>query len=85
MSLYLDNTGGIGICGRCSLKFPLAELRPDVNFPGLMVCSDDADEIDPYRLPARQPENITLRYPRPDVPLTTTTVAPGDPSWPISS
>jgi hypothetical protein len=42
---------------------------PDPNFPGMRVCKDDLDQFDPWRLPAIQPENITLRHPRPDVPL----------------
>lgn len=74
MPIYIDPTGestyGIGLCARCSRKFPLAQLRPDPNSPGLMVCDDDADEFDPYRLPARQTENITLPFTRPDLPLT---------------
>lgn len=73
MSIYLDTRGrstlAIGICGRCSRKFPLDELMPDPNYPGLRVCRVDLDEYDPYRLPARQPENITVRFPRPDTPL----------------
>jgi hypothetical protein len=40
---------------------------PDPNFPGMRVCKDDLDNFDPWRLPAIQPENITLRFPRPDV------------------
>lgn len=32
-----------------------------------MVCPDDLDQYDPWRLAARQTENITLRHPRPDV------------------
>lgn len=74
MPVYIDPTGhsnyGIGLCARCSRKFPLDELRPDPNSPGLMVCDEDADEFDPYRLPARQTENITLPFTRPDLPLT---------------
>jgi hypothetical protein len=88
MPLFLDTSGratvGIGICARCSQKFPLEELAPDVNYPGLMVCRDDMDEIDPYRLPPRETESITLMYPRPDVPLQTTSVAPGSAAWPVS-
>lgn len=75
MPLYLDTTGhstlAIGICGRCSRKFPLDELVEDGNAPGLRVCKADRDEYDPYRLPARQPENITLQFARPDVSLAT--------------
>ena len=74
MPVFLDTTGrgtlAIGICGRCSRKFSLDELHPDPNYPGLRVCKDDLDEYDPYRLPARQPEDIALRYPRPDEPLS---------------
>lgn len=73
MSVFLDTRGkstlAIAICGRCSRKFPYDDLMPDPNIPGLRVCKDDLDEYDPYRLPARQTENITLRFPRPDTPL----------------
>lgn len=47
----------------------LDDLYPDANYPGLRVCREDLDEYDPYRLPARQPETITLRFTRPDTPL----------------
>jgi hypothetical protein len=47
----------------------LEDLMPDPNSPGLMVCRKDLDELDPYRLPARQTENITLKFTRPDLPL----------------
>ena len=73
MTLYLDTRGqptyGIGICARCQRKYPLAELSPDPNSKGLMVCGMDRDVLDPYRLPARQAEHITLPFNRPDVPL----------------
>jgi hypothetical protein len=72
--MFIDPTGqptyGIGLCARCSRKFPLAELYPDPNSPGLMVCRDDIDDYDPYRLPARVTEDITLPFVRPDVSLT---------------
>ena len=44
-------------------------LREDPNAPGLMVCPDDVDQFDPWRLAAIQTENITLRHPRPDVSI----------------
>lgn len=73
MAVFLDTRGkstlAVAICGRCSRKFPYDELQPDPNYPGLRVCKDDLDDFDPYRLPARQPENISLRFPRPDTPL----------------
>src|SRR5580692_3126199 len=81
MPVFLDPRGratyGIGICARCSRKMFLEELSPDPNSPGLMVCEEDKDVLDPYRLPARQTEQITLPFCRPDVPLT-------DPSPPLS-
>lgn len=73
MSVWLDTRGNaslaIAICARCSRKFPIGELMPDPNAPGLMVCSLDRDIYDPYRLPARQTENIALRYARPDTDI----------------
>ena len=75
MGVYLNTLGratlGIGICGRCSRKFSLDDLWSDPNSPGLRVCAVDRDEFDPYRLPARQPETLALRYPRPDTPIGT--------------
>lgn len=75
MGLFLDTRGlawaGIGICDRCSRKFPIGELMSDPNYPGLRVCKVDVDELDPYRLPARQTERITLPFVRPDVSVAT--------------
>ncbi len=75
MPRYLNTRGNttlaIGICGRCSIKMPLDKLLPDPNSPGLLVCEKDLDQYDPYRLPARQPDNILLPFLRPDVPLAT--------------
>jgi hypothetical protein len=75
MSIYLDTRGksniGIGICDRCSRKFSLTELMSDPNSPGLRVCREDLDQLDPYRLPPRQPDTITLPFVRPDTPIGT--------------
>jgi len=75
MSVYLDTLGkttlAIGICGRCSRKFSLDDLYSDPNYPGLKVCKVDVDDYDPYRLPARQPEKISLLFARPDTPIET--------------
>ena len=75
MPVYLDTRGNsvlsVAICDRCSRKFPYVDLMPDPNFPGMRVCKDDLDKFDPWRLPAIQPENITLRFPRPDVSIAT--------------
>lgn len=71
---YLDTRGkqylGIGICDRCKRKFPIEELWSDRNNPGLKVCKKDLDDFDPWRLPARAGEQIVLRHPRPDEPLS---------------
>jgi len=72
MPRFLDTRGNaviaIFICDRCKMKRPIIEAMPDPNFPGLKVCSQGcADQKDPYRLPARQTEKITLQFPRPDV------------------
>ena len=76
MPIFIDPTGqstyGIALCARCSRKFPLSELEPDPNSPGLLVCREDRDDYDPYRLPPRESEDITLPFVRPDVPLTGT-------------
>jgi hypothetical protein len=73
MSRYLDTRGrstlAVGICGRCSRKFSLDDLHPDPNSPGLRVCRADLDDFDPYRLPARPADKLTLRFVRPDDPL----------------
>lgn len=75
MPVYLDTRGNsvlsIAICDRCSRKFAYTDLMPDPNFPGMRVCKDDLDNFDPWRLPARQTENIALRFPRPDVSVAT--------------
>ena len=66
----MDPDGGaVEICDRCHFKRFLSSLIGDPNAPGLRVCPDCADVFDPWRLPARRPENITLRFPRPDEPL----------------
>ena len=75
MPLYLPvNRGGstvtIAVCDRCKKKVQLSELRADGNSPGLRVCSGCWDVKDPWRLPARETEIITVRHPRPDEPLT---------------
>jgi hypothetical protein len=75
MSTFEDTSGqatlGIALCGRCSRKFPLGDLENDPNSPGLMVCKDDLDDYDPYRLAPRAPDQITLPFVRPDLPVTT--------------
>jgi len=57
----------------------LDELHSDPNSPGLMVCKKDLDVLDPYRLPARETEDITLPFYRPDLDLTGRSPYP----WPV--
>jgi hypothetical protein len=76
MPVFLDTEGysdiAIAICDRCKMKRPHSVMRSDPNFPGLQVCNEGcADEFDPYRLPARKTERITIRFPRPDVSVAT--------------
>ena len=72
---FIDPTGeptyGIGVCARCSRKFRLAELSSDPNSPGLMVCREDVDDYDPYRLAPRKEDQIVLPFTRPDTPINT--------------
>ena len=73
MPLYLTPSSSgkvaIAVCGHCKFKVQYNELRRDRNVPGLIVCAECNDEKDPYKLPARKAENITLHHPRPDEPL----------------
>lgn len=75
MPVYLDTRGNtvlsVAVCDRCNRKFAYVDLMPDPNFPGMRVCKDDLDNFDPWRLPARQTENIALRFPRPDASIAT--------------
>lgn len=75
MSRYLNTRGNahvaIAICGRCSTKVSYDDLGPDPNNRGLLVCDGCRDVFDPYRLPPRRTENISLTHPRPDTPLVT--------------
>jgi hypothetical protein len=71
MSDWLDTMGEsvliIAICDRCKMKRAYSEIRPDGNIPGIRVCGQGcSDQFDPYRLPARQSEKISIRFPRPD-------------------
>ena len=72
MPKFLDTLGNsdiaIAICDRCKMKRAHSVMRSDPNFAGLQVCDQGcADEKDPYRLPARPTERITIRFPRPDL------------------
>ena len=75
MSRFIDPSGqptfGLALCGRCSRKMLLSELSPDPNSPGLMVCRDDLDQYDPYRLAPRAPDQLVLPFVRPDDSVAT--------------
>ena len=81
MPKWLDTTGNtvlsVFICDRCKRKRPYSDMRSDGNIPATKVCSEGcSDDFDPYRLPARQPEKISIRFPRPDEDLTGHAVSP---------
>lgn len=82
MPVWLNTRGNttlaIGLCDRCHKKRALVDLVPDGNAPGMRVCQERCrDVLDPYRLPARQPDDITLPFYRPIVPsLTFETATP---------
>lgn len=70
MSLYLPvrtkGSAAIAICPRCSKKMYLSDMVLDPNNLN-WYCKEDADTLDPWRLPARLAEDISLDHPRPDV------------------
>jgi len=87
MSLWLDTRGktslAIAICDRCKMKASVTDMVPDPNSPGVYAHAYCIDQYDPWRLPPRETEDITVSHPRPDLPLSAPTVMPGDPGWPI--
>ena len=78
MPMFLNTFGrttlAIGICDRCKVKMSLDDMSSDRNAPGLRVCAPCNDEFDPYRLPARKAELISVRNPRLDVDLNVDSV-----------
>lgn len=73
MPRFIDTMGrahlGIGICDRCRMKAAIDDLIPDPNANGILVHSECADELDPYRLPPPPPDDIRLPNYRPDVDI----------------
>jgi hypothetical protein len=70
MPLYLPpkSVGGtmaIAICARCSMKMYAGDRVKDPN-NGLWGHKECMDAYDPWKLPARQAEDITVENPRPD-------------------
>lgn len=73
MTSYARGTLAVAICDRCGFKRKYTDLTSDPNSPGLRVCRDTCmDQLDPYRLPQRQPEAFVLRNPRPDQSVAST-------------
>lgn len=72
MSLYLPvrtkGTAAIAICPRCQTKVYYDDLQQDPN-NNQFYCKGCVDIYDPWRLPARVAEDISLQHPRPDVHL----------------
>jgi hypothetical protein len=73
MSLYKSArvVGGylsVAICDRCGLKKYYGELQKDPN-NGLSVCKNCVDDYDPYKLPARRTEKVSISSPLPDEEL----------------
>jgi hypothetical protein len=55
------------------MKRAYSDIGQDRNLPGLRVCNEGCnDERDPWRLPARPTEKISVRFPRPDADVATT-------------
>ncbi len=60
----------IGVCDGCHLRYPWVDLNPNPDIPGEMVCKECEDELDPWKLPLPQQEDISIMNARPDVDLT---------------
>lgn len=74
----LPISGGVAavaICPRCHFKVQYDSLRQDPNTK-VWVCEQCVDIYDPWRLPARAPENITLEHPRSEQALQDGVEAP---------
>jgi len=64
-----QGSAAIALCGRCGFKHHYSDLVQDRDITGLYVCEDCCDTKDPYKLPQRRVEKISLQHPRPDEPL----------------
>lgn len=74
MSKFLParNVGGsmaIAVCLRCAKKIYYGQLTQDPNTK-VYYCPECVDLYDPWRLPARPSEDISLNHPRPDTDLS---------------
>jgi hypothetical protein len=57
------------ICDRCRLRGAGADMVPDGDKPGLFVHRRCADVLDPWKLPPRMTEDVSIPNPRPDARL----------------
>ena len=60
-----SGSAAIAICPRCHFKRYYDEMRQDPNTK-VYMCGSCIDIYDPWRLPARPPEKISLEHPRKD-------------------
>lgn len=47
-------------CDRCAQKMFAGDLRRDGDNPALMVCRNCYDNIDPWKLPPRHPDDYVV-------------------------
>lgn len=65
-----------GICDRCKLRMNLVDMVSDCDSPGLRGHPRCMDMCDPWKLPPRMTEDITLQNPRPDERLVLSIQSP---------
>lgn len=71
MSKWLTDQEPIFICPRCGFKRKYSQQVSDPNTHVIVCDQGCSDLFDPYRLPARQTEKISLQHPRPDEDIST--------------
>lgn len=75
MSAFLNTMGksilSPAICDRCHIRGAAADMITDPDKPGLFVHKHCADQYDPWKLPPRQADKISIDHPRPDVSMST--------------
>lgn len=74
MSKFLDTRGEAVLspyrCDRCGIRGKFSEMTQDGDKQGLWVHIDGcSDKLDPWKLPPRQSEDVSIPHPRPDVTL----------------
>lgn len=79
MSKFLKTQGksrlAIAVCLRCSTKVAHSDLQIDPDTQ-MRVCAGCVDQPDPYRLPPRVPDRITLPFVQADSPIDALPTAP---------